>query len=143
MRRLERRPTGLSRLPERPRRELLRRLEAKNVAVGDIACNEVVVDDASLRNRIHQETGAFAATFETAAVGAVAEEYEIPWLSFRVVTDTASGAAALQFARTVARETASLYDWIVDLVEYGWFDTFREASDGKGGSRCFDSSSLG
>ncbi len=130
LRRYERRFTALSTLPEGLRELLLERLAAGNVAIGDIACNEVVVDDPALRDRIHRDTGAIAATFETAAVGAVAGEYRRPWLSFRVVTDTASGAAALEFARTVARETASLYGGLVELVECGWFRSVGEATEG-------------
>lgn len=127
LRRYERRPTALAALPAGALTPLRDGPGAGTVVVGDIACNEVVVDDAALRESIHRETAAVAATFETAAVGAVAAEYGIPWFSFRVVTDTASGTAALEFARTVARETASLYGRLVQLVECGWFRSVREA----------------
>jgi hypothetical protein len=50
----------------------------------------------------------------------------LPALSFRVITDLGDAQALRDFRRNIKARSRELYRYLGNLMEYGWFERFRE-----------------
>lgn len=78
------------------------RLPGPPLILGDIACGERDVGDASFRDRLREAFRAAACDWETAAVLRTAARNGVPALSFRVITDRADRNLESDYRRNLA-----------------------------------------
>jgi adenosylhomocysteine nucleosidase len=60
------------------------------VSAGALLTSALAVAEAQLKARLFQDTGAVAVDMESAAVAQVAAEHQLPFITLRVIVDTAS-----------------------------------------------------
>jgi adenosylhomocysteine nucleosidase len=71
------------------------------VNAGALLTSALPVSDARLKARLFQDTGAVAVDMESAAVAQVAAEHQLPFVTLRVIVDTASVSLPLSVTRMI------------------------------------------
>ncbi|HEY9594767.1 MAG TPA: hypothetical protein VHE79_09835 [Spirochaetia bacterium] len=125
-------PSVLELLPRRSGQELGRSLtelgkdRGMHVRAGIQACGELLVQSVQVRESLHGVTGALAASWEPAGVFVAALRCGIPPLSIRAISDLGDEDALRDFRRNARRSAGSLYRFLRDAIEAGWFATLHE-----------------
>jgi len=96
------------------------------VRPGSQVCGEFLIHSLQMRGELYRLFQASAGNWETAGVFVAALKNSLPALSFRVVTDLGDAQALRDFRRNVKVRSRELYRYLGDLMEYGWFERFRE-----------------
>jgi nucleoside phosphorylase len=125
-------PSALGFLPQEAREDLLRKaveqgqLLGRRVRPGNQVCGEFLIHSPEMRGELYRLFQASAGNWETAGVFVPALKNAVPALSFRVITDLGDAQALSDFRRNVKTRTRELYRYLGALMEYGWFELFRE-----------------
>jgi adenosylhomocysteine nucleosidase len=126
-------PSALDLLPKKDAQKLRRSFtemgkdRGLHVRAGSQACGEFLIQSTQVRETLHSVTGSTACAWETAGVFVAALRSGIPPLSIRVVSDLGDEDALRDFRRNARRCAASLYKFLRDALEAGWFASFHEA----------------
>jgi nucleoside phosphorylase len=101
----------------------------RRVRPGNQVCGEFLIHSAEMRGELHRLFQASAGNWETAGVFVAALKNAVPSLSFRVITDLGDARALSDFRRNVRARARELYRYLGALMEYGWFERFRQHWD--------------
>ncbi len=93
---------------------------------GNQLSGEFIVQSERIKRLLVGLFGARGCNWETAGVFIASLRLSIPPLSIRVISDLADQNALYDFRRNARRVSVSLYSYIKNLVEMGWFDLFWE-----------------
>jgi adenosylhomocysteine nucleosidase len=88
----------------------------ENVRIGTVLTGDQVVTDAELRDRLRHHFGAACIEMEGAAVAAVCNQNEVPFVLVRVVSDSADRFAAQQFIRHLPSVSALSRDLVREVL---------------------------
>jgi adenosylhomocysteine nucleosidase len=94
------------------------------VSAGALLTSVLPVSDARLKARLFQDTGAVAVDMESAAVAQVAAEYQLPFVTLRVIVDTAAVSLPLSVTRMIdpahAGRSALWRAWTLASAPRAW-----------------------
>ncbi len=123
-------PSAFSYLGSEPKRMLFSKMvEAGNminllVRRGTQLSGEFIIQSERIKRLLVALFDSRGCNWETAGVFISSLKYSIPPLSIRVVSDLADQNALYDFRRNARKVSLSLYGYIKNLVEVGWFDLF-------------------
>jgi adenosylhomocysteine nucleosidase len=125
-------PSAFELVPKRDAQRLQRVLtelgkdRGLHVRAGIQASGELFIQSAQVRESLFAVSGALASNWETAGVFIAALRSGVPPLSIRTVSDLGDEDALRDFRRNARRAAQSLYRFLREALESGWFAQFHE-----------------
>jgi|GEM_PF-3036918 len=89
------------------------------IHISDTASGMVTVKDRTLRNRLHETTGAEVCDWETADILKTARRSAIPCFAFRVITDMADRHTLWDFTKNYGRVLNGLFAFLKQFIVHG------------------------